>query len=206
MEASMLVGIVAAGALRALVFAPLAVLILGKMKRPAQPQTDRTTVTEWGKRFIALSLLYAVIYFLFGYFVAWQWQETRLYYTGTTSIKPFFTHFWDLFVREDPAIIPFQLLRGALWACLSTTIAQTMKAKRWQVALAVASTFAVHIALPIGLFPNPYMPPAVAQSHFYETASSMLLYGAIAGWVLYERNEYHIARVGTRKEAQEWTS
>lgn len=72
MEASMLVGIVAAGALRALVFAPLAVLILGKMKRPAQPQTDRTTVTEWGKRFIALSLLYAVIYFLFGYFVAWQ--------------------------------------------------------------------------------------------------------------------------------------
>jgi hypothetical protein len=34
----------------------------------------------------------------------------------------------------------------------------------------------------------------------------MLLYGAIAGWVMYERKDYHIARVDTRKEAQQWTS
>jgi hypothetical protein len=175
------------------------------MRNPARPQLKRTTVTGWGKRFAALSLLYTLVYFLFGYLIAWQWRETRLYYTGTTAIKPFFTHFWDLFVREDPAIVPFQVLRGALWTGLCAVIVRTMEAKRWQAALAVALTFVVLVALPLGLFPNPYMPRAVAQSHFVEIASSMLLFGGIAGWVLYESNRYRI-RINTRKEAQEWTS
>jgi len=50
--------------------------------------------------------------------------------------------------------------------------------------LVVAFTFAVLPALPLGMFPNPYLPPTVAKVHFYEIASSMLLFGAIAGWVL----------------------
>jgi hypothetical protein len=122
---------------------------------------------------------------MFGYFVAWQWEETRLYYTGATTIKPFFNHFRDLFLKEDPLIVPFQLLRGALWAGLATLIVRAIEAERWEASLAVASTFAVLLALPLGLFPNPYMPPAVARSHFIETGSSMLLYGGIAGWALH---------------------
>jgi hypothetical protein len=187
METPMLVGIVAAGALRALVFAPLAVLILGKMVKPGQPQAKRRAVVPsgWIKRFAALALFYVVIYFSFGYFVAWQWEETRLYYTGTAAIKPVFTHFWDLFFKEDPIIVPFQLLRGALWTLLATVIVRMMRARRWEAALAVALTFAVLLALPLGLFPNPYMPPMVARSHFLEISSSMLLFGGVAGWVLY---------------------
>ena len=83
------------------------------MKKPVQPEEKgaATVVSEWGKRFAALAVFYVFVYFVFGYFVAWQWEETRLYYSGTTAIKPFFTHFWDLFVKEDFLIIPFQLLR-----------------------------------------------------------------------------------------------
>jgi hypothetical protein len=185
----MFVGIVAAGAVRALVFAPLAVLIFGKMKKREQPKEVRaaTSPSEWGKRLAALAVLYVVVYFVFGYFVAWQWEETRLYYSGTTAIKPFFTHFWDFF-RTEPVILPFQLLRGALWTALALAIVWMTKAKRWEASLAVAVTFAVLLALPLGLFPNPYMPPPVRQAHFFETASSMLLFGGIAGWVLYGKD------------------
>ena len=82
------VAIVVAGALRALIFAPLAVFIFGKMKKPVQPEEKRAGAfpSGWGKRFAALAVLYVVVYFMFGYFVAWQWEETRLYYSGTTAI------------------------------------------------------------------------------------------------------------------------
>ena len=183
------VGIVAAGALRALMFAPLAVFILGKMKKSVQPGEKRaaTVPSAWGKRFAALAVFYVVVYFTFGYFVAWQWEETRLYYSGTTAIKPFFTHFRDLFLTEDPIIIPFQVLRGALWTYLGMAIVRMIKARRWEASLAVALTFAVLLSLPLGLFPNPYMPPMVARSHFFEISSSMLLFGGIAGWVMYSK-------------------
>ncbi|MCW3993579.1 MAG: hypothetical protein NWE85_03315 [Candidatus Bathyarchaeota archaeon] len=183
------VGIVAAGALRALIFAPLAVFIFGKMKKSVQSEEKRIAAVPsgWGKRFAALAVFYIVVYFMFGYFVAWQWEETRLYYSGTTAIKPFFTHFRDLFLTEDPIIIPFQLLRGALWTSLAIAIVGMMKAKRWEVSLAVALTFAVLLSLPLGLFPNPYMPAMVARSHFFEVSSSMLLFGGIAGWVMHNK-------------------
>jgi len=182
----MLASIVAAGALRALIFAPLAVLALGKMKESGQPEVKKAAAVppDWGKRFAALTLLYVIVYFMFGYFVAWQWAETRMFYSGTTAMKPFLTHFWDLF-HTDPIILPFQVLRGALWTALAFLIVQMIRARRWEASLAVASTFAVLLSLPLGLFPNPYIPPAVAQSHFFELVSSMMVFGGIAGWTLY---------------------
>lgn len=181
------IGIVVMGAVQALIFAPLAVFIFGKMKKSAKPEEKGKAAvpSEWSKRFIALTVFYVVVYFLFGYFVAWQWEETRLYYTGTTAIKPFIDHFWDLFIIEDPIIIPFQLVRGALWTLLAMIIVRMMKAKRWEGSLAVALTFLVLFGLPLGLFPNPYMPVMVARSHFVEVSSSMLLFGGIAGWVIH---------------------
>jgi hypothetical protein len=187
MGTDMFLGIVAAGAVRALVYAPLAVLILGKMMRPAQPRENREPMAlpGLGRRLVALAVLYVVVYFTFGYLVAWQWEEVRVFYSGTSEIKPFFVHFRDLFLEDDPAIIPFQLVRGALWASLALVIVQMTGAKRWVASLAVAMVFAGLLSVPVGLFPNPYMPPMVRQAHFYEIAFSMLLFGGIAGWALH---------------------
>lgn len=185
MEANEIVDLVAAGALRAMIFAPLAVWFLGKMRGSGKPEEKKVTMkpSEWGWRFIAVAVSYPIIYFLFGYFVAWQWEETRLFYSGTTTILPFFTHFQGLF-RSDPGILLFQLLRGALWTTLATLIVRMMKAKRWEPPLAVALIFAGLLSSGIGLFPNPYMPVMVRQSHFFEIMSSMSVFGGIAGWVM----------------------
>jgi hypothetical protein len=68
-------------------------------------------------------------------------------------------------------------------------IVTMMNAKRWESALAVALVFAGLLSSGIGLFPNPYMPPVVRQSHFYELLSSMLLFGGVAGWTLYRKKQ-----------------
>jgi hypothetical protein len=188
MEMEMLLGITAAGALRALIFAPLAVLILGRWKGPSGREEQRGESNRNGlwSRLAGLAVFYALVYFVFGYAVAWQWEETRQYYSGTTAIKPIFQHFRDLFLVEDPFIIPFQLLRGILWAGLAYLIVRMVKFNQWKVSLAVAATFVVLLGLPLGVFPNFYMPARVAQSHFIEITTSMWLFGGIAGWVLYE--------------------
>lgn len=184
-EAGEMLRLISAGALRALIFAPLAVWFLGRMKNSGQPEEKKsaTSFSAWVWRFVDLTALYPIIYFLFGYYVAWQWEETRLFYSGTTAILPFMSHFRGLFT-SDLYFIPFQLIRGALWTALAMLIVNMMKAKRWESALAVALIFAGLLSSGIGLFSNPYMPPIVRQSHFYEIMSSMLLFGGIAGWVL----------------------
>lgn len=116
-------------------------------------------------------------------FVAWQWEETRLFYAGTTTIIPFFTHLRGFF-DSDPIIIPFQLLRGALWTALAVLIVQMMKVRRWEASLAVGLVFVGLMTSGLGLFPNPYLPPKVVQAHFFEILSSMLVFGGIAGWVM----------------------
>jgi hypothetical protein len=187
---SEMVGLVSAGAIRALIFAPLAIWFLGRMKHAGRTEENALSPNSPGLiwRFAGLTVLYPIIYFLFGYFVAWQWEETRLFYTGTTDILPFVIHFRGLFA-SDPYIIPFQLMRGALWTALAALIVSMMKAKRWESALAVALVFAGLLSSGIGLFPNPYMPSMVRQSHFYEILSSMLLFGGIVGWTLHRKKQ-----------------
>jgi len=189
-EASEMIGLVAAGAVRALIFAPLAVWFLGRMKGPGKPEEKMPAlqVSAWVWRCAGLTILYPIVYFLFGYYVAWQWDETRLFYSGTRDILPLVTHFRGAFA-SDPYFIPFQLMRGAIWTALAMLIVNMMKAKRWESALAVALIFAGLLSSGIGLFPNPYMPPMVRQSHFYELMSSMLLFGGIAGWTLHRKKQ-----------------
>lgn len=163
--------IIAAGFVRALVFAPLAVIVLGKLLGPSldEPTTRlQLPLTEWIKRFAILSLVYVVVYFGFGYFVAYQWAAVRDYYAGTF----------------DPGLVLplFQVLRGAVWAALALPIVAMMRGKAWETCLALGLVFAGLLAAPL-LFPNPFMPPMVRQGHLVELTTSMLTYGAIAGWV-----------------------
>lgn len=189
-SASDMIGLVSAGAIRALIFAPLAVWFLGRMKASGKPEERMPAiqVSAWLWRFAGLTVLYPIVYFLFGYYVAWQWEETRLFYTGAKDILPLVTHFRGMFA-SDPYFIPFQLMRGVLWTALAMLIVNMMNAKRWESALAVALVFAGLLSSGIGLFPNPYMPPVVRQSHFYELLSSMLLFGGVAGWTLHRKKQ-----------------
>ncbi len=183
MPMDILAGVIASGLVRALAFAPLAVLVLN-WRRPVSADADPPAVLPmfaWVKRLAFLAVVYAVVYFVFGYFVAWQSPDVRLYYSGTTDILPFQTHLLGV-VQSDPGLSLFQLFRGILWAALGLLIARTLKGKALEISLFSAVAMAALIASGLA-FPNPYMPAPVRAAHFLELSSSMLTFGAIAGWL-----------------------
>ncbi len=184
MGADVLTKVIASGFLRALSFAPLAVLIWGKLrgKRDAD-KTGRASLppAEWAKRFALLAVAYLVVYIVFGYFVAWQSPAVREYYTGTTAILPFHVHLLNMITGN--LVLPlFQIFRGVLWAALALLMVGMTKGQPWQVCAGIALSFAILLSSGL-LFPNPYMPAPVRQAHLLELLSSMLVYGMVAGWV-----------------------
>lgn len=184
MTPDVLTRVIALGFLRALIFAPLAVLVWGKLRgAPGQEQPHSVSLpaAEWVKRLALLAVVYVVVYFVFGYFVPWQSPTVREYYTGTTDILPFHIHLLNS-VTGAPALPLFQILRGVLWAGLALLIVWMTESRSWQIGVVIALSFAVLLASGL-IFPNPYMPAQVRQAHFLELASSMFAYGIIAGWV-----------------------
>ncbi len=177
--------IILSGALRALIFSPLAVLILGKMRKPGEQAGPNTRLTMawqgWVWRLALLPVIYLCLYFLFGYFVAWQSPDVRQLYAGTTAIEPFFEHMAGV-VKSNAWIFPFQLLRGLLWIGLALPIIRMMKGRPWETALAVGLALGF-LATSQLLIPNPYMSAPVRMAHLLETSSSTFIYGVMIGWL-----------------------
>ena len=177
------------GAIVAALFAPLAVLLLGKGKRStadARPNARLLTpAREWAWKLGAIALLYVILYFTFGYFIAWRQPEVRAYYDGVDA-GGFFPHMATV-VRDTPWLIPFQVVRALLWTAIALPVIRMMKGDRLETAAAIGLLFAVVMNAQL-LLPNPYMPEAVRMAHLAETASSNLLFGAFVGWLLTKRH------------------
>lgn len=171
------------GAVVAILFVPMAVLIMGKIRSKEESPQPECAFTPAGKavRFAALAVVYVVLYYVFGRYVAWQNPELRLYYSGSTELTSFFEQMRSTIVRM-PWMLPLQFGRGLLWALFAYPVVRMLKTMRLETACAIAALFgAWSFAL---LMPNPLMPSSVARSHFWETLWCDLLLGAIVGWVL----------------------
>ncbi len=170
------------GAVVAFLFVPLAVLIMRKARRLEQPHAERAlTLKSPAARFSTLAILYVVLYYLFGYYLAWQNPEVRLYYSGTTELKSLYQMMRST-VTETPWMLPFQFGRGLLWALFAYPVVRMVNTSRIATASIIAALFGVgSFAL---LMPNALMSASVAHSHFWETLWCDLILGAIVGWVL----------------------
>jgi hypothetical protein len=171
----------AAGLLHACLWVPLAVLILGRWKGPVpEGPADPAPSRDWRWQVPLAALAYVVLYFTFGYYVAWRSPAVTAYYQGTDP-GTFWLGMRDVF-RDTPWLPPAQFLRGLVWTALAILILRTVTGSVLEKALAVAAFFA--IALSSGLLlPNPYMPYPVRMAHLLETASSDFLFGALAAWM-----------------------
>lgn len=164
-----------AGLIMAAVFSPLAVLILGKARGQATDTSTRLImpVNAWIVKLSVIAIAYVVIYFTFGYFIAWKSEAVRAYYGGNDP-GSFITHMFSL-VRTEPMLFLLQIARGLLWAAIAVPVIKMMKGVWWEAGLAVALLFAMTSALL--LIPNPLMPPPVRMAHLLETATSNFLFG-----------------------------
>lgn len=184
-----LTGLFVMGIIQAALFAPLAVLILGKWKK--EPATDEPNerlvmpASEWVWKLAVIAVAYDVLYFSFGYYVAWRNPAVQAYYGGTDP-GSFAAQLANV-MRDTPWLPFFQLLRGLLWTLIALPVIRMTKGAWWEAALAVGLLFAV-VMNSVQLLPNPIMPTAVRLTHLVETATSNFIFGVIVVWLLHRHH------------------
>ena len=176
------------GALFAAPFSVAAVLILGKRKANDSDEEENSRLVmpgaEWAWKLGVIAVVYVILYFTFGYFIAWKNPAVREYYGG--SDPGGFLAQMGTVVRDTPWLVPFQILRAMLWTLLALPVVRSLKGAWHETALSVGFIFAVLMS-DLLLLPNPYMPESVRMSHLVETASSNFIFGVLIGWLLTKR-------------------
>ena len=185
-----------------LIYIPLAVLICNKWKKRENTMGDKSMVMPFTQILLKLGFLaivYMVIYWLAGYFIAWKNPELRAFYGSPGDIAPFFAHTLER-INNSPFLFLLQLARGILFAIIVMPIIIGSKVKPWLTALLVASLLAIpHL---VHIMPNPLMPAAsVRLSHMIETATSTFIFGLIIFWLLHCRH-YNLKDLINRNEIE----
>ena len=185
-----------AGLIIAAVFAPLAVLILGKAKREADATRVKILAGGWAGKLALIVIAYIILYFTFGYFIAWRSPAVRAYYGGSDP-ENFMAHIASL-LRSEPMLFLLQAVRALLWTAIAMPVIKMMKGAWWESGLAVALLFAVVNSQL--LIPNPLMPPEVRMAHLVETTTSNFIFG----WLIVLILRWKIA--GAQTQARPVTS
>jgi len=176
-------GLFLSGVPTVLVFIPLAVIILGKGRTGTDAESNSRLVmpvTEWLWKLAAIAVIYPLIYWLFGYFVAWQNPNLVAMYGGGTNPEVF----------NMGRILALQMFRSMLWVLFALPVIKMSKGSHRQVAVVVALLYSLPMAIGLVL-PNPYMPDARARSsHFVELTLSNFLFGWIVTYLLLWRPGY----------------
>lgn len=180
-----------AGAIISFIVSPLAVFILGKRKSDQQSQATsrlKMSIGQWIRRLSLIVIAYVLIYFSFGYFIAWKSPAVRAYYGGSDPGS--FLGQMSSVVRETPLLLPLQAGRALLWAAIAVPVIRMMKGRWWEAGLGVALLFAVVNSQL--LLPNPLMPQEVRMVHLLETSTSNFLFGWLTVLVLLGWRDYGV--------------
>lgn len=126
---------------------------------------------SWYYKLPLLSIVYMLLYFFFGRYVAFQSEALREFYA--TSLGTIDTN----------GLIVTQVFRGALWVLLCMPVLLWLKASRAEKVMATSLLLAL---LPTILlfFPNPFMPHEIRMYHFVEVSLSNGIFGALVALVL----------------------
>lgn len=172
------------GAIAAALFAPLAVLALGKWRASSLPTPMSPPaplkLASILLRIAILVVAFVFLYMFFGYYVAWRNPELRHFYGG-----PELATFWAALRHNwtsSPRIYAVAALRALIYIACLYPLVRMLHTSRRESALAAALFSACWTT--VLLLPNPLMPASVARSHFWETLGFSLLFGALAGWLL----------------------
>jgi hypothetical protein len=135
-------------------------------------------------KLIIIGIIYLCLYMIFGYFVAWQFEELRLFYSGSTEKLSFWGQMGNN-IGANPIIIPFQILRGILFGIGIYPIKNIVNKNK---NVFIISVCLIYLCTAIVLIiPNVLFPDMVRIAHLIEMFSSMLLFGIIVGNILWNK-------------------
>lgn len=161
-----------------LLIVPLTLMVT-KRSTLTTPMMPRWSLITLISRILLLGGVYALIYFVFGYFVAWQFADLRWFYSGSTDKQPFISHMISNI--QDSRILSFQLLRGVLFSTFILPVVLMLYHKRQPLLI---SLILVYLSTAVVLIiPNFLFPDSVRWVHFIEMSSSMTLFAVITWWI-----------------------
>ena len=177
------------GAALAAIGVPAAAALFGKAKQGEQPEQDKKqgkfTAGEWILKLIAIMVLYILLYFGFGYYVAWKSPALTAFYQGTDPGS--FLAQMKHVATQTPTLIPLQAFRALLWTAFSLPVVKMLRSAPWKGALLMGLFLSLPMNIP-HIVPNAYMPPAVRMAHFIETASSNFIFGMLIFWLFHRHH------------------
>ncbi len=174
----------------AFVYIPLAVLILGKAKTKDYAKPSSTLIIpakQWIWKLIVIAIIYILLYWSAGYYIAWQNADLRAFYGSPGDILPF----WEQTVKTfhtDPGLFPFQTMRAMLWTLCAIPIIRGSKVNVWWTAILLGLFFTIPQISGL-ILENPLMPIAsVRLSHMIEGIASNFVFGMIIVWLLHREH------------------
>jgi hypothetical protein len=178
--------ILLSGFIMAALFSPLFVWISGKMKPgkaitiPKINWNEIVSTKSLIKILILTVIIYPVIYNLAGYFIAWQFEAVRVFYTDSSVIEPFTTMF---LTNIKSGLYFFQIPRGLIWVLLAIPVYYSIEGSYMRKGVIIGLLFATLMNAQ-HILPNPYFPREVSFAHFIETFLSNFVWGYSIAWLL----------------------
>jgi hypothetical protein len=163
---------------------PLEIRFFQNRSAESEEMTQRTIFDKKSLiiRLGIIGIIYLCVYMLFGYFVAWQFEALRVFYSGSAEKLSFWEKMIDN-LRNDAGIIPFQIVRGILFALFALPLINLLAKNKL---ICIVGICLVYLSTAVLLLiPNPLFPDTVRIAHLIEMTTSMLLFGIIAGNMLW---------------------
>lgn len=155
--------------------APVAVIIHGKYLKTEEGIEEAAKIVmntkQWIIKLALVAIIYALIYVLFGALV----------------FKPLAGAAFDEFyagLQMPDWIIPFQLIRGILFAFLTFPVIPMLKGSFGETSWTASLLYSVLLASLV-LPPDEFMPTTIRLSHMIELFTSMFIFGWIVTKLFY---------------------
>ena len=169
------------GLIKSILFALLLIWIVGGFGNAPRSATNFTVNANRAvKQSSWLAAVYLLLYLVFGYYVAWQSQQLRVFYGGPAQLNSAIDQ-WLITFMTRPELPVFQYFRGVIWVLCLIPLFKGFSGKR--VELVALSTLLLEFLPTVDLaFPNPLMPAEVSLYHFREVSISTGIFGALCAW------------------------
>jgi hypothetical protein len=177
---------------------PLGIKLFGKRQDGGDPSLIWMPGTkELTIKLSLIGIIYVIVYFVFGYFVAWQTEELRIFYSGQPDDFGFIGGLVNNY-HERPAIYPFQFMRGVLFGLFAMPLVSMFRGQSRQLLISLVMVYTgTGLAL---IIPNFLFPDAVRWAHFREMISSMFFF-SIMVWLIYDKLNWFKKTVVQQKPA-----
>ncbi|MCA6079213.1 hypothetical protein [Fulvivirga sedimenti] len=165
------------GIISSILFAIIAVWMGGK-KSGVPEYSNIGSAPQLIRIALLTVIVWPSLYFLAGYYIAWQSPDIRLYYSGSTEMLSF----WEMMkMNLAEGLYSFQIFRGIVWAAVAWYAFSVIKGTRWQNAILLGLLFSIlgHSQL---LLQNSIMPETVRMVHLLETVVSTFAWGMILSY------------------------